>query len=64
MHNKIWPKTLMELIFNPLVNFGGVQRVQLAKSTLLTSTLVPWELFRSFKMECGKQREATASIHP
>ena len=31
----------MELIFNPLVNFGQVRRAQLDKSTLLTSTLVP-----------------------
>ena len=34
----IWSKTLMELIFNPVVNFGEVQKAQLAKSTLLTST--------------------------
>ena len=37
----IWSKTLMELIFNPVVNFGEVRRAQLAKSTLLTSSLVP-----------------------
>ena len=36
----IWSKTLMELIFNPCVKFGDVRRAQLAKSTLLTSTLV------------------------
>ena len=37
----------------PVVNFGEVRRAQLAKSTLLTSTLqrwCPWDLFRSFKM--------------
>ena len=34
-------KTLMELIFNPSGDFGEVRRAQLAKSTLLTSTLVP-----------------------
>ena len=27
----IWSNALMELIFNPLVNFGEVQRAQLAK---------------------------------
>ena len=37
----IWSKSLMELIFTPLVNFGEVRRAQLAKSTLLTSSLVP-----------------------
>ena len=38
----IWSKTLMELIFNPCDKFRcEVRRVQLAKSTLLTSTLVP-----------------------
>ena len=38
--------------------------------TLLNSTMVPWDLFRSFnvcsdakeRVGCGKQREATASI--
>ena len=52
------------------MNFGEVRRAQLAKSTLLTSTLVPLDLFRSFKacldakerLGCGKQREATAPI--
>ena len=29
----------MELIFNSLVNFGEVRRIQLAKSTLLIYTL-------------------------
>ena len=33
-----------------MVNFGEVRRVQLAKSTLLTSTLVPWDLLRSSPM--------------
>ena len=53
-----------------MVNFSEVQRVQLAKSTLLTSTWCPWDLFRSFKvcsnakerMGCRKQWEATAPI--
>ena len=68
----IWSKTLMELIYSitPVVNFGDVRRAQLAKSTLLTSTLVLLDLFRSFKvcsdanerMGCGKHREATAPI--
>ena len=51
----------------PLVNFGEVWRVQSAKSTLLTSTLV---LLGSSqicsdakeKVGCRKQREATAPI--
>ena len=41
----IWSKTLMELIFNLVVNFGEVRMAQLAKSTLLTSTFVPPEIF-------------------
>ena len=55
----------------PVVNFDEVRLAQLAKSTLLTSSLVPLGSFRSFKV-CsdakqrvgfGKQREATAPIH-
>ena len=68
----IWSKILMERYLTPVVNFGEVQRAQLAKSTLLTSSLVPWDLFRSFKVcsdakervGCGKQREAKAPTHP
>ena len=53
-----------------MVNLGEVRRAQLAKSTLLTSTLVPWDLFRSFKVcsdakervGCRNQWEATAPI--
>ena len=60
----------MELILTPVVNFGEVRRVQLAKSTLLSSTLVPLGSFRSFKVcsnakervGCGKQREVSAPI--
>ena len=60
----------MELIFTSAVNFGEVRRAQLAKSTLLTSMMVPWDFFRSLKVcsgakervGCGKQREATAPI--
>ena len=62
----------MELILTPVVNFGEVRRAQLAKPTLLTCKLGPLGSFRSFKV-CsdvkervgrGKQREATAPIHP
>ena len=68
----IWSKTLMELIFNPVVNFGEVRRAQLVKSTLLASTMVPLEYFQIFKdcsdaeesVRCEKQRKATAPIHP
>ena len=49
----IWSETLMELIFNPV---GEVQRAQLAKSNLLISMLVPWDLFRSFKI-CSDAKE-------
>ena len=53
----------------PVVNFG---EAQLAKSTLLTSTLVPLEFFRSFKVRseakervgCGKQGWATSLSIP
>ena len=59
-------------ILTPVVKFGEVRRAQLAKFTLLTSTLEPWDLFLFFKvcsdakerMGCGKQREATASSQP
>ena len=53
-----------------MVNFDEIQRAQLAKSTLLTSILVPWDLFRSSKacsdaeerVGCRKQQEAYAPI--
>ena len=45
------------IYLTPVVNFGGVRRAQLAKSTLLTSTLVPWDLFRSFKVCSDKSGE-------
>ena len=59
-------KTLMELIFNPWY-FGEVRRDQLAKPTLLISSLVPLGSFKGCsgakeRMGCGKQREATAPI--
>ena len=61
----IWSKTLMELIFNPVVNFGEARRAQLA-------SLVSLGCFLTFKVcsdakervGCGKQREATTLIHP
>ena len=67
----IWSKTLMELIFN-VVNFGEVQRTQLAKSTLLTCTLVPLGSLQIFlksvqmvnRVGCGNKWDATAPIHP
>ena len=52
-----------------VVNFGEARRAQLDKSTYLTSTLVPLGSFKvcsdaNERVGCGKQREATASIHP
>ena len=41
-------KPLMELILTPVVNFGEVQRAQLANFTLLTSTLMPLGYFQIF----------------
>ena len=51
----------------PVVNFGEVQRAQLAKSTLLTSMLVPLGSFQvcsnaKERVGCRKQQEATALI--
>ena len=34
----------------PVVNFSEIRKVQFVKSTLLTSTSMPWDLFRSFKV--------------
>ena len=59
----IWSKTLMELIFNPCspaVNFSDVWRDKLAKSTLLTSTLVPLGSFRSFKVSLDAKERVGA----
>ena len=58
----------MERYLILVVNIGEVRRAQLAKSTLLTSSLVPLGCFRFFKacsdakerVGCGKKREATA----
>ena len=49
-------KSLMELIFNPVVNFGEVRRAELAKSTLFTSTLVPLGSFQILKI-CSDAKE-------
>ena len=62
-------KTLMELIFNPCGDFGEVRRAQLAKSTFLTSLLVPLGSLKvcsddKERMGCGKTTGATAPIHP
>ena len=39
-----------------MVNFGEVQRAQLVKSTLLTSTLVPLETFPGVQKAMGSYR--------
>ena len=54
---KFWSRTLMELILTRLVNFGEVRRAQSAKSTLLTSKQVSWDLFRCFKVCSDPKRE-------
>ena len=65
-------KPWLNWYLTPMVNSGEVQRAQLARSTLLTSMLGPLGYFQVFKVcsdakekvGCGKQREATAPIHP
>ena len=55
-----------------MVNISEVRMIQLASSTLLVSTLMPLDLFISFKicsdskerMVCVKQREATHLFNP
>ena len=44
-------------IYTPVVNFDEVRMAQLAKSTLLTSALVPWDLFRSLRSVQMLKRE-------
>ena len=51
----IWSKTLMELTFNPLVNFCEVRRAQLAKSTLTTSTMVSLGSVQMLKRRWGAE---------
>ena len=53
----------------PVVNFSEVRRAQLAKSIILTSTLMPLGSFKvcsdaKESVGRGKQREAIAPIHP
>ena len=51
-----------------MANFGEVRRAQLAKSTLVTSSLVPLGSFQKVcsdakeRVGCGKQQETTAPI--
>ena len=47
----------------PVVNFGEVRSVQLAKSTLLTSSFQVSSDTKE-RVGCRKQQEATAPIHP
>ena len=44
--DKIWVRP--SLYLTPVVNFGEVRRAQLAKSTLVTSTMVPLRYFQVF----------------
>ena len=56
------------IVITPVMNFGEIRRAQLAKSTRLTSMLLPPGSFQKVcsdakeRVGCGKQREATASI--
>ena len=43
-----WDFRISDLVKNPVVNIGEVRRAQLAKSTLLTSSLVPLGSFQIF----------------
>ena len=66
----IWPKTLMELIFNPCGKFWGSPEGPIRQIHSPHLHVCPWDLFRSFnvcsdakqKVGCEKQQEATASI--
>ena len=46
-----------------MVKVGEVWRAQFAKSTLLTSMLCPWDLFRSFKVCSDVKREWSAETN-
>ena len=52
----IWSKTLMELIFNPVVNFGEVRRDIFRSFTVFSDAVV--------RVGCGEQRKATALFIP
>ena len=56
-------KPWWEWYLTPVVNFGEVRRAQLAKSTLLTSRLMPLDLLRSFKVCSVLRREWGAEIN-
>ena len=45
------------MYLNPVVNFGEVQRAQLAKSTLLTSMVVLLGSFQIFFKVCSDVKE-------
>ena len=58
----IWSKPWWNWYLTPAVNFGEARRAQLAKSILLTSTLLPLGSFKvcsdaKEKVACGKQRK-------
>ena len=70
-----WDFRISDLVKNPngyltpVVNFGEVQRAQLAKSALITSMMGPLVSFKissdaKERVRCGKQWEATEPIHP
>ena len=65
----IWSKPRWNWFLTPVMNFGEVRRVQLAKYTHPTSKLVPLGSFMvcsdaKERVGCGKQREASVSIIP
>ena len=75
-----WDFRISDLVKNPdgtdidwpVVNFCAIRKAQLAKPLSSPPCWCPLNLFRSFKVcsytkdrvRCGKQREATAPIHP
>ena len=50
-------------LYNFIFHFDEVRRAQLAKTALLTSMLVPWDLFRSFKV-CSDAKESGEATAP
>ena len=62
----------IHLYLTPVVNFGEVRGPNYPNLLSSLPRCCPWDLFRSFKVcsdakervECGKQREATAPIYP
>ena len=53
-----WDFRISDLAKNPVVNFGEVRKTQLAKSTLLTSTLGSLESFQIFDGQFRYKRES------